>query len=97
MRGGCITWVGLAYLNSIPGLKTAFGIKGDSAMHLEAWGAFCYDVDMSHCPSNMWRSQGKKLTRSLVSGESPYISNGERAVVLGNVYYVYEYYAGTTT
>jgi len=93
MKGGCVTRVGLAYLNSIPGLKTAFGITEDSAIYLEEWGAFCYDVDMSHCPPNMWIPRGKKLTESLVRGESPYISNGQRAVVLGNVYYVYEYYA----
>jgi len=94
IRGHCTAWTRLTYLNSIPGLKTAFGVVGqESAMYLEAWGAFCYLVDMDHCPSNMWLSQGKKLTESAVSMESPYISNGQRAVVLGNVYYVYEYYA----
>ncbi|RFA96810.1 hypothetical protein [Pyrobaculum aerophilum] len=93
-KGYCITPTKLTYLNSIPGLKTAFGITGlDSAMYLEGWVAACYATNIKPCPSSFWDSAGKKLAIAVTTEKSDYISNGQRAVVWGNVYYQYEYYA----
>lgn len=93
-KGYCVASTKLAYLNSIPGLKTAFGITGlDSAMYLEGWAAACYTTDIEHCPTSFWDSAGKKLVIFVTTEKTDYISNGERAVVWGSVYYQYEYYA----
>ena len=92
----CVLDTKLTYLNSIPGLKTAFGVERNppSVMHIESWGSFCFSSDPdTACPPSMWYSSGKKLTISQFGRLSEYISNGQRAIVWGDVEYRYERYA----
>ncbi|WP_290597150.1 MULTISPECIES: hypothetical protein [unclassified Archaeoglobus] len=95
--GSCIAKTRLTYINSIPGLKVAFGLKGGtpaSAMYLESWGSSCISSDpFNPCPSYRWSSDGKKRATSLSSEVTSYIYNGQRAVVWGSVKYVYERHA----
>ena len=95
--GSCVANTKLTYLNSIPGLKVAFGVVGGtpaSVMYLESWGSFCFSSDPEEpCPASCWYSDGKKRTVSVVSEETDYITQGERAVVWGTVRYTYEHYA----
>ncbi len=92
----CVLDVKLAYINSIPGLKTAFGLEGvrPSTMHIEGWGSSCISSEPdTPCPPSAWRSGGKKLTISNVGEISDYVSDGQRAIVWGGVEYLYERHA----
>ncbi len=92
----CVADTKLTYINSIPGLKVAFGLEGTppSVMYIESWGSFCYSRDPdSACPQSMWYSNGKKKTISQVGELSDFVSNGQRAIVWGDVEYRYERYA----
>ncbi len=92
----CVADTKLTYLNSIPGLKVAFGLRDApvSVMYIESWGSSCISINPnSPCPSSMWHSNGKKKTISQVGELSDYISNGKRAIVWGDVEYRYERHA----
>ncbi|WP_456468629.1 hypothetical protein [Archaeoglobus sp.] len=92
----CVVDTKLTYLNSIPGLKVAFGVREEppSVMYIESWGSFCLSSDPdSACPQSMWYSSGKKKTISQTGELSDFISNGQRAIVWGDVEYRYERYA----
>jgi hypothetical protein len=95
--GSCIAKTRLTYINSIPGLKVAFGLRGGtptSAMYFESWGSSCISSDpFNPCPSYRWSSDGKKRATSLISRTTSYIYNGQRAVVWGSVKYIYERHA----
>lgn len=82
----CVLDTKLTYLNSIPGLKTAFGVERNppSIMYIESWGSFCFSSDPdTACPPSMWYSSGKRLTISQTGELSDYILNGQRAIVWG--------------
>ncbi|WP_290597149.1 MULTISPECIES: hypothetical protein [unclassified Archaeoglobus] len=92
----CVVDVKLTYVNSIPGLKVAFGLDRSppSLMYIESWGSSCISTNPdSPCPSSMWHSNGKKKTISQVSDLSDYISNGKKAIIWGDVEYRYERFA----
>jgi hypothetical protein len=89
----CVAKARLAYLNSIPGLKVAFGLEGrrSSVMYIEGWGSSCISFDSnSTCPPSAWHSIGMKKTESAVDELSDYVSDGKRAVVWGYVEFRYE-------
>jgi hypothetical protein len=92
----CVADVKLTYLNSIFGLKVAFGLDRSppSLMYIESWGSSCVSTNPdSACPSSMWHSNGKKKTISQVSDLSDYILNGKKAIIWGDVEYRYERFA----
>ncbi|MEM1633638.1 MAG: hypothetical protein QXE68_05420 [Sulfolobales archaeon] len=92
----CITLVRGPYLYSLPGLETAFGVKGEgeakpSAVYLEAYwdSAYCPVVCERDTPQQ-WSSAGKRLTTSWVSGETASLSGRFRDRVYFSVLYRYE-------
>ncbi len=92
----CVADTKLTYINSIPGLKVAFGLERapPSVMYLEGWGSFCFSSDLdTPCPASLWFSDGKVKTISQAKDLSDYVSNGERAIVWGDVEYRYVRYA----
>ena len=88
----CSASVGLAYLNSINGLRVRFKIQGtspESAMYLSSLKSDCIDWDFASCKCNRWGewyNTGKVLTPSIVTEvSSSFVSNGERGVLYGSV------------
>lgn len=92
----CVADTKLTYINSIPGLKVAFGLREEppSVMYIEGWSSSCISTDPnSACPQSTWHSSGKKKTISQVGELSDFVSNGQRAIVWGDVEYRYERHA----
>ncbi|MEM1665498.1 MAG: hypothetical protein QW417_03250 [Zestosphaera sp.] len=90
----CVTWVRGPYLYSLPGLKTAFGVSGaypPSAVYLESYvdSVLCTPQCERDTPQE-WSSAGKKLTPSVVSGETAQLSGRWKDRVYFNVVYRYE-------
>ncbi|MEB3757366.1 MAG: hypothetical protein GSR76_00710 [Desulfurococcales archaeon] len=88
----CSASVGLAYLNSINGLRVRFKIQGtspESAMYVSSLKSDCIDWDIANCKCNKWGewyNTGKVLTPSIVTEVSgSFVSNGERGIVYGSV------------
>jgi hypothetical protein len=96
-KGLCHTWVRGPWLYSISGLQVRFGLIGripPSAVYLEH---FC-DSEMPVPTRNErevnWQSCGKKITPSVISGETSPVSGYYRDRVYFQVRYIYEWARG---
>ncbi len=98
--GYCVTWVAVAKIHAIYGLKTRFEIRcypRSTAIFLESFGRACSEFNPG-CPYDVpWNPMGKVLTSSTVSQNTSFISPPNPqwhyiGVVIANVEYLYEYH-----
>jgi len=101
--GYCITWVRGPRIYSIDGLQVSFKIYSyprPSAIYLEAFED--YDTKPYYSwlrPESQvqWKSAGKKLTPSVVTSQTSYLTGNYSDRVYFKVKYVYEYRTGCVT
>ncbi len=97
----CTAETGLAVVNSIPGIESAFKLYVSpvpSAMYLSRFTQICMSWDLVSCECNAWGSwteDGKKLVASAVTQESPYKASGGYSLLQkASVEYRLRYFPG---
>jgi len=88
-KGYCDTWLAFTYVNSVPGLKTAIKFL-DYPPAGVYFTAFTKHDDFLN--EGKWEVSGKKIARSIISGTTPYASDGDMELILVKVRYKYEYH-----
>jgi hypothetical protein len=101
--GECYAWVKGSRIYSIDGLQVSFKIYGGSipsAVYIEKFYDFNYATYYYWLrPENQvqWKSSGKKLTPSFITGQTSYLAGSYSDQVYFQVRYVYEHYRGCVT
>jgi len=95
-RGECYTWVRGPVIYSIDGLTTSFVLYTypQSAVYLEAYADSDYGPFLRTEDQVQWGSIGKKLTPSVVSGETSGLTGYYKDAIYFYVRYKYEWEVG---
>jgi hypothetical protein len=101
--GECYTWVKGPRIYSIDGLQVSFKIYAyykPSAVYIEKFYDFdhaYYYWQLRHENAVQWKSSGKKLTPSVITGQTSPLTGNYSDQVYFKVRYVYEHYRGCVT